>query len=450
MRPSPVAHPASPVAPMLPSRPLAVSDPAAGARPDVSGSRANEPAPTDAATLGRWRARLDALTRWCLSDVPLAPAAAVVAAGARPTLGDLLRRTLGRAGAGVVDLLDALDAPNDPIPHAQLTRVLGADVLLTVATARGGAVVRAESRACRTAEEALMLVGAFLGGAVAPWMATAGAHVRDAIASPLLAEPLDGSVLASSHAAFARHLSDTAAESTLVLPLLYLDGRAPTVQAPPPVVRGVSSADTPPLTVFGGVLRPGAAFLDGPGLGVGSAVDQADDETLDDEARDDDPDEPDDDDALAPDAPTTLGLAPVPVASPAAADEPEDESDDEPAVVAEHARAALERLRARRGPVERVPVVIASDDGVAEHVGDAAAWLAEASEQELRALARGGWTGDTAVELALAADDPEVDDVARQARRHESELVVEIDGDAAAAWLRRHRPETAERLEAVL
>jgi hypothetical protein len=46
----------------------------------------------------------------------------------------------------------------------------------------------------------------------------------------------------------------------------------------------------------------------------------------------------------------------------------------------------------------------------------------------------------------LAEDDPEVAEVVRQARRTESELVVEIDGAAAAAWLAAHRPAVADRL----
>jgi hypothetical protein len=110
----------------------------------------------------------------------------------------------------------------------------------------------------------------------------------------------------------------------------------------------------------------------------------------------------------------------------------------------------LDRLRARTlAAAERVSVLIASDDGAAEHVGDAAAWLAEASEQELRALVRGGWSGDAAAEvaLALADDDPEALDVVRVARRNDAELVVEIDADAAVAWLAAHRPDVAERLE---
>jgi hypothetical protein len=41
-------------------------------------------------------------------------------------------------------------------------------------------------------------------------------------------------------------------------------------------------------------------------------------------------------------------------------------------------------------------------------------------------------------------------DVVHLARRRDADLVVEIDGTAAVAWLARHRPEVAERLRAVL
>jgi hypothetical protein len=97
-------------------------------------------------------------------------------------------------------------------------------------------------------------------------------------------------------------------------------------------------------------------------------------------------------------------------------------------------------------------MLIATDDGVAEHVIDAAGWLADASEQELRDVARAGWTGDAAVEVALvlAEDDPEARQVVRVARRHETALVVEIDGAAAAEWLVRHRPDAARRLGRLL
>jgi hypothetical protein len=399
--------------------------------------------PADPATLGRWRARLDALTRWCLADAGLAPSAAAVTDAARPTLGDLLRRSLARAGDGVVDLLDALDAPDEPAHRARLTRVLGGDVLLVVVTARGGVAAHAEARACRSAEEAETLVAAFLGGAVPPWLAGSGAHVRDGIAGPLLAAPLDDGPPPARHASLARLLGDPTVESTLVLPLLALEAHA--------IDAGPSAAPAP--TVLGGVLRPGAAFLDAPAIGpfdpastFGAAPALDEDEPPADDADD----APEDEDADDDDVPALILAEPAPpafvraAARPAAATDEADDADDTPAVPA---AVVLERLRARQGGVGRVSVVVAADDGSAEYLGDAAPWLAEAGEQELRALARDGWTGDAAVELALAADDPEVIEVAREARRNQAELVVEIDGDEAEAWLRRHRAEVVEALD---
>jgi hypothetical protein len=424
--------------------------------------------PADPATLGRWRARLDALTRWCLSDAPLAPSAAAVAGGTRPTLGDLLRRALARAGDGVVDLLDALDDPDAPAHRARLARVLGGDVLLVVVTARGGAVAGAEARSARAADEARALMGAFLGGAVPPWMAASGAHVRDALAGPLLITPLDGGAAPGGHGALARLLGDPAVESTLVFPLLALDGEAPGVPAPAPEMLGMPEPGSAAPTVLGGVLRPGAAFLDAPAIGpfipMGDPEDDAEaddaadependvgraaDVDLDADLEDDADDAEEGDDAGMDDVPAVLLAEPAPPAFVAAV--AEQEEDAAPEEVSSASQAALERLRARRGPVDRVSVVVTSDDGEAEHLGDAAPWLEAASEQELRALARAGWSGEAAVELALAADDPEVEDVARQARRNEAELVVEIDPDEAVTWLRRHRPETADWVEAVL
>lgn len=443
----------------------------------------------DPTTAAGWRSRLDALIRWCLAEVPLAPAAAAAAGALRPTLGDLLRRALGHAGDGVVDLLDALDAPGDPAARARLARVLGADVLLVVVTARGGVIVRADARACRTRDEAEALVSAFLGHVAPPWAAGGGVHVRGPDIAPLLAHALGGGAPPPGTAFDARPAVSVgdAGDSTLVLPFLPLDGSAP--PAPPragPFGVPAAPGDTLPVApnappnelpnelpneppddlphagaplVFGGVLRPGAAFLDAPDRGDERARVSQDDAPHPAgaaPARDDDADIDDDEDvadalaagdafarAFACDAPR--GGQGAAVLFPGDADD----ADAVPPAVPDPG-AALARLRARTAPVERVPVVIATDDGEAEHLGDAATWLAEASEQELRALARGGWTGDTAVELALASDDPEIDDVARQARRQDVELVVEIDGDAAAAWLRRHRPETAERLAAVL
>ncbi len=109
-------------------------------------------------------------------------------------------------------------------------------------------------------------------------------------------------------------------------------------------------------------------------------------------------------------------------------------------------RAAVERASARAADrAARVEASVWSDDGLAEHVCDVSAWLAGATVREITALARAGWTGDEAAELAatLAEDDPEVDDVLRHARRADAELAVEVDGRAAMAWLARHRPAVA-------
>jgi hypothetical protein len=118
-------------------------------------------------------------------------------------------------------------------------------------------------------------------------------------------------------------------------------------------------------------------------------------------------------------------------------------------------QAALARLQARRADdvtASRVPATIASDDGVVEHVADVASWLATATERELRMLAADAWGGTEAVELAeaLAADDPEVAEVVRHARRADCELVVEVDARAATAWLHQHRPDVADRLDDLL
>jgi hypothetical protein len=99
-----------------------------------------------------------------------------------------------------------------------------------------------------------------------------------------------------------------------------------------------------------------------------------------------------------------------------------------------------------------VEASIASDDGVVEHVTDVVPWLQDATLVELRSLAREGWTGEQALEVAraLAEADPEIGEVVRHARRSESELMVEIDPEAASAWLRVHRPDVARRLDDVL
>lgn len=433
---------------------LAAGAPAAGAPAAATSLPHASGPPADAVALTRWRARLDALTRWCLSELPLAPAVADAVPGGRPTLGDLLRRALGCDGAGVVDLLDALDAPDTPTARALLGRVLGADLLLVVVTLRGSTIVRADARACRSPAEAAALVDAYLGRPAAHWVPTAGVAVLGDAHVPTLATSTDGRDLYGSGRPSSSQREDSAA-TTILLPFLPLDGRAVAAAAPGPV----AVATEPPLVmlpaILGGTLRPGAAFLDAD-LTLDDADDEeahADDAARDHDAQDDDPqdDAPDEHDAPQHDAPHHD--APRANAPDGRGDTPSARGRDEVEVSPADAAGALDRLRARTtAAADRVSALIATDDGAAEHVGDAAVWLAEASEQELRALVRGGWSGDSALEvaLALADEDPEADEVVQWGRRHESELVVEIDGDAAVAWLRRHRPDTAERLAAVL
>ena len=452
--------------PLHPAAPARAVSRTAAAAPDADGAD--------------WRARFDALTRWCLSDLPLAGPAAGAVPLSRPTLGDLLRRALAHDGAGVVDLLDALDAPESAAARTLLGRVLGADLLLVVVTARGGAMVRSDARACRSEVEARALVSAFLGVPAPDSAATAGVVAVGGAIGAALAAGVDGELHDASMATDAPHGGD-ARELTIVLPFLFLDERpagvpvAPAAAAPAPPAPPALPAMPAMPAILGGTLRPGAAFLDAADfVGAASdedadaqhpedentdeqtaehrdenAVDDVADDLEDDFAGDDDHPDASADADEPPDPRPVLGADPAPFApaSPAAAPREEVAGDRVPdADVAD----TLDRLRARTlAAAERVSVLIASEDGAAEHVGDAAAWLAEASEQELRALVRGGWSGDAAAEvaLALADDDPEALDVVRVARRNDAELVVEIDADAAVAWLAAHRPDVAERLE---
>jgi hypothetical protein len=388
--------------------------------------------------------------------------------GTRATLGDLLRRALGRDGAGVVDLLDALDALGAPAARALVGRVLGGELLLVVVTARDGAIARADARACRGRGEARALVDAFLGGGVADWAEGYGVASAGAVRAPALARGLadDGAPAPDAPAL------PGGGELTVVLPFLSLDD-ASAAAAQAALHTGYAGHLAAPA-ILGGTLRPGAAFLDAPAPSEAdedAPADEADDEADDESAPDDrgaldarwdapadddhaddedaDDEDPDDlDDAFDEDGDPTAARPPAAAsARPAAID-----ADDTEAATPDFG-GALDRAHARAAtPVERVSALIATDDGVAEHVADAAAWLADASEQELRALARDGWAGDAALDVAhaLAADDPEAMDVVQQARRHEAELVVEIDGRAAAAWLARHRPDVARRLGALL
>jgi hypothetical protein len=147
--------------------------------------------------VARWRARLDTLTRWCLAELPVAAAVVDAVPTSRPTLGDLLRRALGRDGAGVVDLLDALDA-GTPAARALVGRVLGADLLLVVVAVRAGTLVRADARACRTAGEARAVVDAFLGGGTPEWLDVLGVAEGDGARVPVLTRGTDGRRRATS------------------------------------------------------------------------------------------------------------------------------------------------------------------------------------------------------------------------------------------------------------
>jgi hypothetical protein len=446
----------------------------------VSSARAAS-APVDPSVAARWRARLDALTHWCLSELPLAPGVAGAVASTRATLGDLLRRALGRDGAGVVDLLDALDASSTPAARALLGRVLGADLLLVVVTARAGSLVRADARACRTVEEARALVDAYLGAFTPAWVAEFGVADAGGVRSPALAVGPGGTRPDESLASPPAELA--AGDVTVVLPFLTLDGvpvgaaartqtdddePAPgeaTTGAASPERVATSEPTIPPVAlpaILGGVLRPGAAFLDAP---AAADVEEVEDEDATDadatEEHDADEDAADEDaadeDSTDADDQSSADRTPASAADPDEGEDEDDEDDAEDADEVDRAAGdpdgALDRLRARTSAAhERVSMLIASDDGEAEHVTDVAGWLAEASEQELRALARGGWSGDAAVEVAhaLAEDDPEARDVVQAARRHEAELVVEIDARAAVAWLTAHRPDAARRLAPLL
>ena len=433
----------------------------------VASSGITERTASDPARAAQWRARLDALTRWCLSELPLTPAVVDALPAVRPTLGDLLRRALSRDGCGVVDLLDALDAAT-PEARALLGRVVGSDLLLVVVTAREGALVRADARGCRTPDEARALVNAFFGTPAPAWVAEFGAADAAGSRTPLLAWGTDGLQFGATTAAA---LGQSAAgDITIVLPFLPLDGRPMAVAPVPSPLPDIEPAIDPFAmpAILGGTLRPGAAFLDAPpaiGSDDADAPDaawrgqDAEDEEGGHEADDeDDTSDESDDEASQDSAPAAFGdpddeflaaFAPPPNIR---ADVADARAGEDHATGVDHG-GALDRLRARTSAaVQRVSVLIATDDGVAEHVADAVAWLADASEQELRALARAGWMGDAAADVALtlAEDDPEALDVVQLARRHEAELVVEIDGQAASAWLATHRPDAARRLGTLL
>jgi hypothetical protein len=402
-----------------------------------------------------WEGHLEVLGRWARCDWPLSPDGRAVAealahglglrlgaqgsGNGRGALGEVVRLVLAAAQADVATLRAALADHRAPATRALLAGVLGAPWLLAVVRLRGTAVAGTELRACASREEAAAVLTALTGGDAT------GAHgplpaLRALVTGGARGPRRDAPLLGDGGRDAAPNGADDV--QLLVLPLLTLEGAIPT-EPPAAVLAGVLGAALP---------RAGSPFLDEtPAARVEAPAeedeeaaedDEADDDARDAEARDEEDDEEAADDDAAPTraAPRAFGApAPAPPAEP------------EP-VEPEAMAAALARLRARRRAPERVAATVASDDGVVEHVTDVTPWLAEASAAEVRALAGDGWTGEEATEVAraLAGDDPEVAEVVRHARRSESELLVEIDGRAASAWLRANRPDLADTLDDLL
>jgi hypothetical protein len=400
-----------------------------------------------------WGEHIEALGRWCRSDWPLSAtgraAAESLALGmgmrlgtpgggnGRGALGEVVRLVLAGAEADVATLRAALAEHRAPGSRTLLARIVGAPWLLATVRLRGATVEGTELRACVSREEAAALLTALVGvvneGPVPALRALVTGWVRGATRdAPLLGDGEGGEVPLA------------AADETqlVVLPLLALDGAVPA--EPPAAV----------LAALGGLAAPRVAtpFLadDDPravGLPTREAPTEEDEEEEDDAsadaAREDEEPEAEEDDEAPADA-MTVAVASVAAPAPTVA-EPEP-------VEAEAMAAALARLRARHTTVQHVEASIASDDGVVEHVADVIPWLAEASTVEVRALARDGWAGEEAIEVAraMADDDPEIAEVVRHVRRTEGELVVEIDGRAASQWLRANRPDLAERLDDLL
>ncbi|GLC23615.1 hypothetical protein [Roseisolibacter agri] len=402
-----------------------------------------------------WSDHIEALGRWCRSDWPLsstgrsAAASLALAMGVRlgapgsgngrGALGEVVRLLLAAAQADVAALRAALADHRTPAARALLANVVGAPWLLATARLRGDTVLGTELRACASREEAAALLTTLAGDAAAGGPLPAlRALVTGWVRGPRRDAPLLGDD--------AREVPVATSDETqlLVLPLLALDGAVPT-EPPAAVLTAMLGAATP---------RVASPFLDDANpLAIGTPVrhEEAEDETAEDEEAEDEgaenadaedaeayDDAPDEDGAEERDARTVVVTPPEPA-------EPEP-------VEAEVMAAALARLKARAHAVERVDASVASDDGVVEHIADVVPWLSEATVAEVRALARDGWAGEEAIEVArvLSADDPEINEVVRHARRTESELVVEIDGRAASAWLRANRPDIADRLDELL
>ncbi len=418
---------------------------------------------TVASVVDTWGEHLDNLARWGRSDWPLAPDGRAVAGAlalglglrlgapgsgnGRGALGEVVRLLLATAQADVATLRAALADPRASSSRALLAGVLGAPWLLAAVRARGGAVLGTELRACASREEAAAVLTALSGadGVHGPLPALR-ALVTGWVRGPRRDAPLLGDDRRDAAAVGADD------EHLLVLPLLALEGTIP-MDPPAAVLAGVLGAAQP---------RAGSPFLVTTDVAADERATEDEQDAEEDDDRDDDRDDREDADAAdgAPrddesdegDAENALpsgrsagARVDVTAASPAATAEPEPV---EPQAMA----AALERLRARRQAPARVDATVASDDGVVEHVADVTEWLASASAAELRALAAEGWAGEEAIEVAraLAAEDPEVAEVVRHARRTEGELVVEIDGRAAGAWLRANRPTLADALDDLL
>jgi hypothetical protein len=417
-----------------------------------------------------WETHVETLSRWCRSDWPLsasgreAASALALALGVRlgasgggngrGALGEAVRLVLAAAQSDVAMLRAALADHRTPTARTLLANVVGAPWLLGVLRLRGATVLGTELRACTSREEAAAVLSALFGrgdetgGPLPALRVLAGGWVRGA--------RRDVPLLGDVHGADVAEPVGADESIALVLPLLSLDGAVP-AEPPAAVMAAVLAGVTP---------RAPSPFLDADDVrAVGSlAIERREEEDEEEESEADAPDagqgeDEDTDDEQASgdegDAAEDVAVAPtahVPrSAGPYGRQPPGPPAEPEP-MEADVMAAALARLRTRATGIDRVSASVASDDGVVEHVTDVVRWLTDATLVEVRALARDGWSGEEAIEVAraLAEDDPEIHEVVRHVRRTEGELLVEIDGAAASAWLRAHRPDLAHRLDDVL
>lgn len=411
-----------------------------------------------AEVLAEWRARADGVTRWCLAELALTSTARAFLPRDTASLGRLLRLVLATAESTPAALLDDLATVEDGKDAdgraaARLGTALGGRYLLVVAQLDGGQVASATLHACATADEAMAQLRAVLGRAASVAALGRGQVVHAGLAGFVTVDAVR--LPAVDDAAAVRA---AAREDVLCLPLLDLDAPPALGVGEAPASAHVSTAAAAPAAppapiIFGGTMQAGAIFLDGAIPFAGAAVDvrEAGAPVVDD-ARGAVPaivpstGSPRPRPAAAPASSTPAPAAPKPAPRRAA---PPVEEEEEPETPIVDRAAIIARVRERESArADRVPATVASDDGELDHVWNAAVWLAEASLSELRALAGAGWTGDEAAELAttLAEDDPEIAEVVRYARRHDAELIVEIDGRTALGWLARHRPEVAAAL----